>query len=507
MDHLIALLDRWERKRVVVVGDYMLDRYDYGHVDRLAPDAPVPILEVKQTRYAPGGAANVCLALSALQCEVVCVGLVGDDEAGRTLRDALEKIGCDTTGLLVSNDRPTTTKHNLIGLAQHRHPQKMFRLDMESRDPIDDAMATRLGDAFAAQIKNADATILEDYRKGVMTEALCQRVIGESKQAGKTVLVDPAPVDDYARYRGASCITPNRTEAERAIGRSISQADGDDGLADIHAAAAQLMGDYAITEAVVLTLDKQGAYALDAQGHGEIIGTRARSVYDVTGAGDVVVAMLAAALTNGASYPEATRLANVAAGLEVEQSGVVPIPLDDVLLELLRERHEQAGKVRELEALLPELTAYRRQGKTVAFTNGCFDILHAGHVAFLRESRRQGDLLVVGLNSDDSIRRIKGEIDGKQRPVNEQADRVMVLSELESVDYVVVFDEDTPMRLIEAIKPSVLIKGADYKKHEVVGHEIVEANGGRVHLVDLVAGRSTTNIVRKIGGAGVSRDA
>ena len=244
----------------------------------------------------------------------------------------------------------------------------------------------------------------------------------------------------------------------------------------------------------MLTLDKSGALLRDAKGQEHAVPTRARAVYDVTGAGDMVLAMLAAARSNGADWVDAVHLANLAAGLEVEKAGVVPIPFDDILLEVLKEHHEERGKERTLAQLLPELAAHRSQGKKISFTNGCFDILHAGHVAFLRAARAQGDLLVVGLNSDASITAIKGP----DRPVNHEADRVMVLSELQSVDYVVVFGEDTPLLLIEAIKPAVLVKGADYSRETVVGHEIVEAHGGRVELIELVQGRSTTNILRKL---------
>ena len=483
---LLNLLDGWSPKRIVVAGDFMLDRYAYGHCDRLSPDAPVPVLDVKRTEDRPGGSANVCLDLKELRCEVSAVGVVGDDEPGRALHQTLNSRGIETTALLADPGRPTTIKHNLIGLAQHRHPQKMFRLDTEDRSPISDETTAKLLDAADAQLANADALILEDYNKGVCTEPFCQGLIERAKRHGVRVLIDPAAINDYGKYRGADAVTPNRTEAQKATG-----------LEDPAAMAESLQSLHGIAQ-VVLTLDKSGALLRDAEGKHHTVPTRARTVYDVTGAGDMVIAMLAAALANGANWVQAVQLANVAAGLEVEKSGVVPIPLDDILLELLREHHAEFGKLRELSALLPELSAHRQQGKQIAFTNGCFDVLHAGHVAYLRAARAQGDLLVVGLNSDESITSIKGP----DRPVNTQDDRVMVLSELESVDYIVVFDEDTPLRLIEAIKPNRLIKGADYTRETVVGHEVVEAQGGEVVLIDLVEGRSTTNILRKLRGDG-----
>ena len=490
MNRLIALLDRWQSKRIVVAGDFMLDRYAYGNASRLSPDAPVPVLTVERTESLPGGAANVCLDLAALRCEVACLGIVGDDEAGETLKAGLQDAGVDTAGLIAfGGGRPTTVKHNLVGLAQHRHPQKMFRLDTEDRSPIDAETERRLLDAADASgglLDGADVLCLEDYNKGVLTPGLCRELMARAKRRGIPVFVDPASIDDYNRYRGATCITPNRTEARLATG--LDETSGGP-----EAMAAQLQERFDI-KYVVLTLDKSGALLRGPDGTTLTVPTVARSVYDVTGAGDMVLAMLAAAVANGADWPDAVALANVAAGLEVEKAGVVPIPLDEILLALLQQDHDQRGKVRTLEQLLPELHAYRQSGKRVVFTNGCFDILHAGHVAYLREARRQGDLLVVGLNSDRSIRSIKGP----DRPLNHEADRLLVLSELESVGYLVVFDEDTPLNLIEAIKPAVLAKGADYSREEVVGHEIVESYGGRVALIDLVEGRSTTNLIRRI---------
>ncbi|MEM9882624.1 MAG: D-glycero-beta-D-manno-heptose 1-phosphate adenylyltransferase [Planctomycetota bacterium] len=479
---LLDLLDRWETRRVVVAGDFMLDRYAYGHADRLAPDAPVPVLAVQRTESMPGGAANVCRDLAALRCDVAGLGVVGEDEPGVALATTLQRNGIDTSGLVALPGRPTTLKHNLVGLAQHRHPQKMFRLDTEDRGPLPDAAADELLDRAAALLADADVLCLEDYGKGVLGEAVCPRLIALAEARRVPVFVDPAAIADYSKYRGATCLTPNRTEAQLATG-----------LDDPRDMAAKLKADLGLSQ-VVLTLDKAGALLLDTDDTFHEVPTVARSVYDVTGAGDMVLAVLAAARANGAAWPDAVAMANVAAGLEVEKSGVVPIPLDEITLALLARHHDELGKVRDAGPLVRELEAHRRRGKSIVFTNGCFDILHAGHVAYLRAAARLGDLLVVALNSDDSITRLKG--DG--RPVNHAADRLLVLSELQSVDYLVMFDDDTPIDLIEAIRPDVLAKGADYTRETVVGHEVVEAHGGRVALIDLVEGRSTTNLIRKI---------
>ncbi len=493
VDDLIRFLDRWQPRRIVVAGDFMVDRYVYGNADRLSPDAPVPVLAVERTESKPGGSANVCLDLRALRCEVACLGVVGSDEIANELRTALTAAGCDVSGLLTSTDRPTTVKQNFVGLAQHRHPQKMFRVDSESRQPVPESVRLALLDHASKALRGADALCLEDYNKGVLSEAMCQGLITLARQMGVPVFVDPAAITDYRKYRHATVITPNRTEASLATGISAAKGDRD----TLDTMARRLVDELSL-EAAVLTLDKQGALLLEAGDQPVLVPTVARQVYDVTGAGDMVLAMLAASRANGADWSIAVELANTAAGLEVERFGVVPIELDEVLISLLRQKHEQLGKVRTLDQLLPELAAYRKQGQKVAFTNGCFDILHAGHVSLLRRSRQQADLLVVGLNGDDSIRRLKGPT----RPVNAESDRLMVLSELQSVDYIVLFEEDTPLKLLEAIQPDVLVKGADYARSQVVGGDMVESFGGKVVLLDLVEGRSTTNIIRKAQGAG-----
>ena len=504
-DDLIRFLDRWQPRRVIVAGDFMLDRHVRGNAQRLSPDAPVPVLQVDTIENLPGGASNVCLDLIALRCKVDCLGVVGRehplsifpqkegaDFSGDFLKNTLAKAGCHVTGLILSDDRQTTVKFNLIGLAQHRHPQKMFRVDAEDKRPIPANIEDKLLGQAKRLLKKADALCIEDYNKGVLTPRVCQGLIALAKKAGVPVLVDPAAIDDYAKYRGATVITPNRTEAALATATAF---DATSDRATLDRMAGQLQRDLRL-DAVVLTLDKQGILLRQRRGKPRLMPTQAREVYDVTGAGDMVLAMLAAAVANGADWATATQLANVAAGLEVEKFGVVPIPLDEVLVKLLHDRAQDHGKIRTLDTLLPELAALRKAGKRIAFTNGCFDILHAGHVHYLRQARATGDVLVLGLNTDASIRRLKGE----GRPVNHETDRAAVLSELQSVDYIVLFDDDTPRKLIAAVKPDTLVKGADYTREQVVGHDLVEKCGGKVVLVPLVKGRSTTNILRKVRG-------
>jgi D-beta-D-heptose 7-phosphate kinase/D-beta-D-heptose 1-phosphate adenosyltransferase len=487
---LIGLLDRWPSRKIVVAGDFMLDHHVFGNAERLSPDAPVPVLAVQREEFQAGGASNVCLDLRALRCEVACLGVVGDDAPGRRLRAMLRAAGCTADGVLTVPDRPTTVKQNFIGLAQHRHPQKMFRVDRESREHLPAACADRLLAAAGKALRGAAVLCLADYNKGVLTPEVCRRLIALARRRRVPVLVDPAAIDDYRRYAGATCITPNRFEAALAVGGSSGSAPD---VPSWRAAARRLLRTLGL-DAVVLTLDKHGALLLERGSMPRLMPTQARAVYDVTGAGDMMLAMLAAARARGAAWPAAVELANVAAGLEVEQFGVVPIPLDEVLLFVLSRHYADLGKVRTVAQLLPELAAHRRRGRRIAFTNGCFDILHTGHVRLLRQARATADLLVVAMNTDASIRRIKGP----DRPVNRQDDRVLVLSELASVDYVVLYDTDTPKPLLTALRPEVLVKGAEYRKDQVVGHEIVESYGGKIVLADMVQGRSTTNIIRRI---------
>ena len=486
---LIHLLDTWRRRRVIVVGDFMADRYVYGHAQRLSPDAPVPVLAAQREELKPGGAANVSLALKALRCDVDCLGVVGRDDMAGALKGELNNAGCDVSGLVADGNRPTTVKHNFIGLAQHRHPQKMFRVDDESNAPIPRAVTDRLLKLAERKLKRADVLCLEDYNKGVLTEPLCQGLIRLAKKAGVPVLVDPAAIEDYSKYRGATCITPNRYEAALAAGADASDASHE----SLTKLGRKLVRSLAL-DTLALTLDKQGVLLLKKGDKPLFVPTRAREVYDVTGAGDVVLAMLAAATANGAGWHEAAELANVAAGLEVEKFGAVPVDLDEVLLDVLASNHHPHSKLRTIDELATELSAHRRRGRTIAFTNGCFDILHAGHVSYLRAAAAEGDLLVVAVNSDKSIRKLKG----KDRPVNHETDRVSVLSALESVDYLVIFNTDTPKPLLRKLKPDVLVKGDEYTHDQVVGHEIVESYGGRIARVPMVKGRSTTNIIRKM---------
>lgn len=491
MDPLLAALADWKPFRALVVGDFMLDQLLFGSADRLSPDAPVPVLRVTRREDRPGGAANLCLNLIAMHGRVTALGVVGSDQDAVLLRTALLQEGVDAGGIITDHTRPTTVKRNLIGLAQGRHAQKMFRVDFESREPIAETIVARLLEAFDAALPKTDVVCIEDYNKGVCTPMLCQELIARAKAAGKPVFVDPAGLEDYSKYRGATTITPNRTEAERA-----TKLPTDDlGAPEHNAKLAETLLDALDLEAVVVTLDKQGALLLVRGDSTPIpVPTVAREVYDVTGAGDMMLAALAAARANNIGWNDSVRFANAAAGLEVEVFGVAPIPLEKIHHELLVLQTKRSGKLRTLDELMVQINATRKAGRRVVFTNGCFDVIHAGHISLLERAAELGDLLVVAINDDHSVRTLKGE----GRPVNDQEQRARVVGALGCVDAVILFSEETPMRLIETILPEVLAKGGDYTPETVVGADLVKRAGGRVELIPLIEGLSTTNTIRKM---------
>ena len=488
-----TLLDRlaaWKPFTAVVVGDLMLDQLVYGHAERLCNDAPVPVLHVQRTEERPGGSANVALDLLALRGRVRTVGVRGDDFYGVRLGELLERSGVDATGLVADASRPTTVKKNLIGLAQHRHAQKMFRLDYESSDPIGEAVVVKLVAAFERALVGADVVCLEDYGKGVCTPALCGAVIERAKKAGVPVMVDPASIADYSKYAGASTITPNRIEAAKATGLKLS----DEGPPEQYGQVAERLMSQLGLEAAVITLDRHGALLLEREGEARVVPTVARRVYDVTGAGDMVLAALAAARANGIGWFDAVRFANAAAGLEVEEFGVVPIPLERIHADVLLRERSTRGKLRTVGELAVEVAAARARGKKIVFTNGVFDVPHAGHVALLREARSHGDFLIVAINCDEKVRQYKGP----NRPVFDQNDRAAMLGAFEDVDAVVVFEEDTPASVIERIAPDVLVKGAQYNLDEIPGAAFVIASGGRVVRAQMVQGRSSTATLERL---------
>ncbi|MCG3136596.1 MAG: Bifunctional protein HldE [Phycisphaerae bacterium] len=485
---LIGLAERLGGQRVLLVGDVMLDRYIYGDAERISPEAPVPVLRAVDQQVRVGGAGSVAANLLALGVEVICCGVVGDDASGAKLLELLQSQGANCSGILKVPSRPTTTKTRFIGLAQHRHRQQMLRFDEEDTTPINDKQLDYLGKVIDKVIDKVDVVCIEDYNKGLLGSGLAELVTRRARTMGKPVLVDPAPISNYERYRGTTLLTPNRLELATAVGRRMTS------LEEMGLAGVELIQQLEL-QALVVTVDKEGAVLCQADGSFEHIPTRPRAVYDNTGAGDAVLAMLAAALAAKANLQQAVQMANIAGGLEVEKFGCVPILKEEVLADLRLEHRRQVGKMRTLEQLLSELQLRRDRGESVVFTNGCFDLLHRGHVEYLREAAELADILVIGLNTDASVQR---QLKGPERPVVKEDDRAALLSALEAVDYVVFFDEDTPAKLIEAIRPNVLAKGADWANRGVVGSELVESYGGRVELITLREGYSTTALIERI---------
>jgi len=490
-DELTPWIRSFPGRRVLLVGDLILDRYIYGDAERISPEAPVPILRAVETREAVGGCANVAACLRALGCEVVCCGMIGADRHGETLRRLLQESGVDDSAVVVKSDRPTTTKTRLVGLAQHRHRQQLLRLDEEDARPLDDNATNELIDRASGRIAQCNVVCIEDYNKGVVSERLVQAVVREAQGHGRPVLVDPARLNDYSRYRGVDIVTPNRDELSIVTKRPCGSVEA------VFAAAQEALETYGF-RAVVATMDRDGAVLVERSRSPQHLPTIPRTVYDNTGAGDAVLAMLSAALAAGADLISATRLANVAGGLEVEKFGCVPITADEVLAELRLEHRVRNGKLTGIDELVAEVQLRRDRGETVAFTNGCFDLLHAGHVEFLKRCRQEASVLVVALNSDASVRRLDK---AENRPINRFEHRATVLGALECVDYVIGFEEATPESLIRRVRPDVLIKGQDWAEKGIVGRELVESAGGRVVLLPLVDGLSTTTLIERIRGS------
>ncbi|MBB3047290.1 D-beta-D-heptose 7-phosphate kinase/D-beta-D-heptose 1-phosphate adenosyltransferase [Litorivivens lipolytica] len=467
-------MPRFDQSRVLVVGDLMLDRYWHGNTSRVSPEAPVPVVDVKQIEDRPGGAGNVALNISALGSASVLAGLVGRDEAAGVLQQRLEaaNILCQ---FQVSETHPTITKLRVIS----RH-QQLLRLDFENPFAPEDAQA--LSQTALTALKDAKALVISDYAKGALQDP--QPLIQAARAQGIAILVDPKGTD-FRKYRGATLLTPNLHEFEAIVGKTTSEQD----LVE----KAQSMIHELELQALLVTRGEHGM-SLIRPGEPEFhLPARAREVFDVTGAGDTVISVLAAALGAGDDLPNAVALANLAAGIVVGKLGTAAISAPELRRAVQREQGSERGAV-TVEQLTLALEDARAHGERIVFTNGCFDIIHAGHVGYLEQARQLGDRLVVAVNSDASVTKLKGP----GRPINPQDRRMKVLAGLEAVDWVVCFDDDTPEPLLDVLKPEVLVKGGDYDKKGVVGWEIVEAYGGEVKVLSFFDDCSTTAIVNKV---------
>ena len=468
---------------VLCIGDLMLDEFVYGEVTRISPEAPTPVIAVKRTEVMIGGAGNVARNLVALGTRCIFVGVVGDDDAGGELKKELAKIPRIDAHLVTDAGRRTTRK---VRFVSEHHSAHLLRADWEPASPVDSKSEDALIAHVIKAMPKAGAVVLSDYAKGALTPRVIRAVIDAANKAGKPVVVDPKG-RDYGIYRGATLITPNRQELADA---THSPAQTDDQVAAAAAELGRMLG----AKAVLVTRSEAG---MTLVGEGAAIHVPAYPVRvrDVSGAGDTVVAVLAAMLAMQADFESAMRAANAAAAVVVGKRGTATLSVAE-----LRSRILPAATLAPEEkivfdwALLDEhIAEWRRQGLRVGFTNGCFDLLHPGHVKLLAGARAACDRLVVGLNGDASVTRLKGE----GRPVQPVQSRAEVLAALEAVDLVVVFDEDTPEKLIARVKPTVLVKGSDYKHEDVVGHAIVEAAGGEVILIDIVPGHSTSAMVER----------
>ncbi|MEZ0232007.1 MAG: bifunctional D-glycero-beta-D-manno-heptose-7-phosphate kinase/D-glycero-beta-D-manno-heptose 1-phosphate adenylyltransferase HldE [Methylophilaceae bacterium] len=470
--------DKW----ALVIGDLMLDRYMMGEVERISPEAPVPIVLLKEQNIRAGGAANVAVNLAKLGIVTKISGCTGQDTDGELLSTLLRETGITTEAILKSSFRPTVTKTRILG-----GHQQMMRLDQESRETFTSQESTDLSTLILKQVQEHPAiVILSDYAKGVLSESICQSVITECKKLNIPVLVDPKG-KDYSKYRGATALTPNKKETAEAC--AVNAKD-----TALLLSEAKKLSESLSLEFLAVTRGEEGISVIEANQTQHIPAT-AKQVFDVSGAGDTVISTLAAGLIYGLSHADAITLANIAAGIVVGKVGTVPITREELMSELmLRDSTAQTSKICDLENLKARVNIWRGAGEKIVFTNGCFDLLHAGHVTYLEAARKTGDRLILGLNTDRSVSALKGP----SRPVVHENDRARVIAALESVDAVILFDEDTPLALIDAVRPDVLVKGNDYSEDQVVGGNEVKAWGGKVALIPIVPGRSTSRIIEKL---------
>lgn len=467
-------------QHALVIGDVMLDRYLIGSVGRISPEAPVPIVLLNQQNERAGGAANVAANLALLGINTHIVGCVGNDSEGTTLANLLARLNVNTQGLYVSSKRPTIAKTRV--LSGH---QQMLRLDQENSACFDDAENKDLMRAIQQQLAlKPSIVILSDYAKGLLSEQTCQTIISQCNAVHIPVIVDPKG-HDYRKYKNATALTPNKKETAEACNTHVDDPEL------IHKAS--LLKQQLDLSFLAVTRGEEGITLIDSATHD--LPAVAKQVFDVSGAGDTVIATLAAGMMHKLSVLQSLQLANIAAAVVVGKVGTVPISQADLLEALTNQQSkEQAHKVCDLNQLQTKVAAWKKANQKIVFTNGCFDLLHAGHVTYLEAAKKRGDKLILGLNTDRSVSALKGST----RPVVNETDRARVLAALESVDAVILFDEDTPLNLINAIQPNIIAKGSDYAADQVVGGKEVLSWGGEIALIDLVEGRSTSNIIKKM---------
>jgi len=476
---------------VLVAGEVILDRYLWGDVARISPEAPIPVLRVERREEKPGNAGFVMANLRALGADVSALSVVGDDRDGRLLRGIFGDLGIGTRSLMTDPDRPTIVKERMLGSVQaaHRGTQQLLRVDEEDPSPLAPARERELIARLKKELARVDGVLVSDINKGLLTPAVLRAIIVGARRRRIPVVVDPRLTEDFSIYRGANVITPNRYETELATGMKLIDRDA-------WRRAAEMLVRKLELDACLVTLDRDGMYLAERGGENTYIATAPREVYDVTGAGDVVLSVFGLFVIAGLGYQSAARIANLAASIEVSRIGTDVITREDLAQALRPEHNGYERKIVSVEELEAALERERRAGHRIAFTNGCFDLLHAGHIQILTFARAHADRLVVGLNSDRSVRAIKG----KDRPIYPAADRARILAALEPVDYVVIFDETRAEKIIRRVKPDVLVKGEDWRGQTIDGQGFVESRGGRVVLAPLAGGRSTSATIQTMSG-------
>jgi D-beta-D-heptose 7-phosphate kinase/D-beta-D-heptose 1-phosphate adenosyltransferase len=483
MNHsrVLEILESARGKRILVVGDIMLDRYVSGEVERICPEAPVPVVRIRDEHAMLGGCGNVARNLAPFGLRVSIASVVGDDEEGRTVRKLLREDGTATRGLFVDAARPTTSKTRVTA-----ERQQMIRLDREDSAPMSEAVQRQVIDWLAGAIPECAVVLVSDYAKGVLSEPVRKAIFETARAHGVPALVDPK-LSDFRAYRGAFLIKPNYREACAAAGARIENREA---LEKVGRRLRRSTG----CDALVITRGPHPTAVFQAGRKVEYVPTLAREVFDVSGAGDTMLALLGVGLAAGGSVVDAVHLANIAAGIVVGKVGTARAEVAEILAQAAADRDPAARKSIDPRRLAPILDEHRAQGRKIVFTNGCFDLLHAGHIRFLQQARRLGNVLIVGLNSDDSVRRVKGP----PRPFLGQSERVQIVAALDSVDYVVVFNEPTPRKLLRRLRPDVLVKGREQSSEAVVGADIVKSYGGTVKVLGAFEGTTVTELSREI---------
>lgn len=485
----IDILTNINKPNILVIGDLMLDKYVWGEVKRISPEAPIPVLSVTSEDIRPGGAGCVINNLCHMGTKVYCAGTIGADAEGRQLLNQLAKLGAETSGIFEDAERPTTVKVRMMGHLQTagRGVQQLLRVDYEKTNPVPINIEKKIIQYLDEKIPQLNVVLVSDMNKGLLSKEILKAVVSLGKRHSIPVIVDPKLGEDYTCYAGVTAVTPNRHETELATGVAIA------GQESLKTAGKKLVNKLGL-QCAVITIDKDGIFLYRNDENYSLIPTVPKEVSDVTGAGDVVLSVLGFVTGSGYSFEDAAAIANVAAGIEVGKIGAMPVSVQEILKELTDREQPFAHKILDIYGLSERLNQCRMKRQKIVFTNGCFDILHVGHIEYLKFSRRQGDVLVVGLNTDGSVRKLKGS----NRPVVPEHERARLLAAMEDVDYVILFDEQTPDELIKKVKPDVLVKGEDWRDKGVVGSEFVESYGGKVVLAPLVEGVSTTNILSRI---------